>query len=144
MLEKYDMEEYDIQSLEENLNLKFPIAYKNILLNYPVELKTNEYGNQFLIYDVKDLLYNLIIRCRWLNLKETLPRNFFPIGYDYGGNMFFINLKDDESIYIIDHDEVESFYNPNTNMINWDIALKEFKPNITVFVEWLKAYLSEE
>ncbi len=138
------MTAYDIQSLEENLNIKLPIAYKNILLNYPEELKSNEYGNQFLIYDAKDLLYNLIIRCRWFNPKETLPRNFFPIGCDYGGNMFFINLDNDERIYTIDHEEAESFYNPDTDTINWSIALKEFKPKITVFVEWLKAYLSEK
>jgi SMI1-KNR4 cell-wall len=143
-MEKYSMTEYDFDSFEKNLNIIFPNFYKNVLLDYPQKLKENEYGNQFLIYVGKDLLYNLVIRHRWFNPNEQLPRIFFPIGCDYAGNPFFINLKDgDEKIYIIDHDDAENFYDPETETVNWDIALNEFKPNILDFLHWLDTYLSD-
>ena len=75
--------------------------------------------------------------------KRNPSSFFFPIGCDYGGNTFFINLENDEKIYIIDHEETDFFYNQETNLINWGSALKEFKPNMMEFVEWLKVYLSE-
>jgi SMI1-KNR4 cell-wall len=142
----YDMSEYIFGKFEIELGIKFPKFYKDVLLNYPESLIKNEYGNQFLTYDYKDLLANFVFHSNWFSTKTIpLPRNFFPIGCDYGGNPFFISLDEgNEKIYMIWLDEAKDFYDEETETVNWEIAIREWQPNISEFLKWLETYLSDD
>ena len=91
----------DINIFETKHNLNLPIIYKDFLITqnggnlcdlYTYVNKDSEYVvNGF--FGIKNRENHLDLDIQYANLKTKLPKGYFPIADDSGGNYYLIKLK---------------------------------------------------
>ncbi len=134
------MNELDIVLLEQNLGVKLPADYKQLLLNYPRELEKLGAKELHLIDDIDWLVeQNLFARespSEFFWWKKEWNKNYFVIGEDGNGNCFYINLseKENPSVYFLNHeapdeDDVKIAPDFNAWIIEVEKQLTKYKLN---------------
>lgn len=87
------MTECELREIEQKLEVKLPVYYKETMLNYP--FSASSFAYEFaLCADYKRVLdYNGVFE---------KPDNSFAIGADGGEYIFFIRLNEESKVYIFD------------------------------------------
>ena len=117
--------EKDIEKFEQKYSIKFPDDYKIFLINNRGKIPTKECGYRIQgddIYIAKDGI--IVLMAFMYNIGKDIPKEdtiewqrecsdayiptrFFPIADNSGGDMFCINLQENDdygSIYFVVHD----------------------------------------
>lgn len=109
------LDETTVAKLEDSLRIKLPPSYRKFLMEYnggkPAPRRFKFKGktrgssvDRFLGVHNKDYS-NLLKYLKTYNGR--IPRNFFPVAYDPGGNLICISVEgaDTGSVYFWDHEQ---------------------------------------
>ncbi len=108
----------EIEALEAKLDLKIPVFYREILANFPKEIRERapleldddeqEVGGCLMILESLAMLEDLNLEFRDLLTNEAELSEWFATGSDGCGNYYLISTKGDgDKIFFFDHEEGE-------------------------------------
>jgi hypothetical protein len=126
------MNQIDLDKIEKSLNIKLPDHYISFQLNYPEELRNLKFDKEYLsenpdwLIEINQILNNI-----------ELPKHFFSIGHDLGGNLYFIkNDINDKNVYYRDLDEIGEDDSLTELLLIEHTSLEDYK-------NWLIEFLGE-
>jgi hypothetical protein len=106
--------EEEISSLMKAVDLNFPEFYRDFLLEQNGGVPVNgifhygDGGSSGVVFfgvntgeNYSDLKWNYEV------YKDRIPKGFFPIGNDPGGNLICIDFEGDQGVYFGDHEREE-------------------------------------
>jgi len=108
-LVKQELTQKDIDTFQEEMNLKLPKSYIEHMLKFNGGAPDDNYfkGSVGIAHfdPIKYGNYPLEKKIKMIN--DVLPKDFFPFAYDAGGNDFCIDLSEENNgkVYFIDWDE---------------------------------------
>lgn len=122
------MTEKELIEIENQLQIKLPLYYKNFQRNYPQKLIDLKFNEELLTNDPEWL-----IKINRLLNDGGLPQKYFVIGM--GGDFYFINRdENDQSVYSVDH---EAASESEGGEAKWVDSMELQHKNLNDYSNWL-------
>lgn len=119
------MNKEDLIKIEDVLDVKLPLEYKEIMLNYPFKENEDEIGKRYLLNDADKIIeINQKLRKEGYKKKKKWPNHFYVIGEVTDNNYYFLNLLNGKEVYFIDEERRINLENFKKLIISID--LKQF------------------
>lgn len=115
------MNKYDLNKIEDDLNIKLPNFYKQTMLHYPFP---NDSFAEELLMNNADMVIEQ-------NQDSNFAKGKFFIGHDGGEERYFLKLNNDEKVYVWDLELNKERIESNT----WKDYLKNVQDVLDEIIE---------